>query len=61
MLFLPQNPSQRLVKYWEGFNYDYQNVQDLHRAWREAVSEWDRNADGVMVKRLRESLTNRPV
>jgi N-acetylglutamate synthase-like GNAT family acetyltransferase len=61
MLFLPRNPSQRLVKYWEGFDYTYQNVQDLHRAWREAVSEWDRTADGVMVKRLRESLTNRPV
>ena len=61
MLFLPPNPSESLVRYWEGFNYTYQDVQDLHRAWREAVSEWNTGADGVMVKRLRESLTNRPV
>ena len=61
MLFLPTNPSESLVRYWEGFDYAYQNVQDLHRAWREAVSEWNTGADGVMVKRLRENLTNRPM
>jgi hypothetical protein len=61
MLFLPQNPSKNLIRFWEGFDYTYQNIQDLHRAWREAVSEWNTGVDGVMVKRLRESLTNRPV
>ena len=60
MLFLPPNPSESLVQYWEGFNYSYQKVHDLHRAWREAVKEWNAGADGVMVKRLRENLTNRP-
>jgi len=61
ILFLPSDPSESLVQYWEGFDYAYQKVQDLHRAWREAVSEWNAGAEGVMVKRLRESLTNRPV
>lgn len=61
VLFLPSNPSESLVRYWERFDYAYQNVQDLHRAWREAVSEWNTGADGVMVKRLRDSLTNRPM
>ncbi|MDF1514234.1 MAG: hypothetical protein P1S60_10540 [Anaerolineae bacterium] len=61
MLFLPQNPSEQLLNYWEQFGYTYQKVQDLHRAWREAVSEWDTGADGVMLKQLRERLTNRPV
>ena len=61
MLFLPPNPSKSLVRYWEGFDYSYQDVQGLHRAWKEAVSEWNTGADGVMVKRLRESLTNRPM
>jgi N-acetylglutamate synthase-like GNAT family acetyltransferase len=61
MLFLPSNPSKNLIRYWEEFDYAYQNVQDLHRAWREAVSEWNTGAEGVMVKRLRESLINRPI
>jgi hypothetical protein len=61
MLFLPPNPSKSLVQFWEGFDYKYQDVQGLHRAWREAVSEWNAGASGVMVKRLRENLTNRPV
>ena len=61
MLFLPPNPSKGLVQYWEGFGYTYETVQDLHRAWREAVSEWDDGAEGVMVKRLRKNLTNRPM
>lgn len=61
ILFLPSNPSDNLVRYWEGFDYTYQKVQELHRAWREAVSEWNAGADGVMVKRLRENLTNRPI
>jgi hypothetical protein len=61
MLFLPHNASSSLMKYWEGFNYTHQSVQDLHRAWREAVAEWNTGAHDVMVKRLRESLTNRPM
>ena len=61
MLFLPRDPSESLVNYWEGFDYAHESVQDLHRAWREAVAEWNTGAEGVMVKRLRESLTNRPM
>ena len=61
MLFLPLKPSKSLVRYWEGFNYTQQKVEDLHRAWREAVSEWDAGAEGVMVKRLRDNFTKRPI
>ena len=61
MLFLPPNPSESLIRYWEFIGYTYQKVQDLHRAWREAAAEWNPEAEGVMVKRLRESLTNRPI
>lgn len=61
MLFLPPNPSESLIRYWEHIGYSYQKVQDLHRAWREAAAEWNPEAEGVMVKRLREGLTSRPI
>ena len=61
MLFLPPDPSESLIHYWEAIGYTHQKVQDLHRAWREAAAEWNTKADSVMVKRLRDSLTNRPI
>ncbi len=61
LLFLPPSPSARLRAFWEGFGYEFQNLPELHRAWREAVIERGLETPGVMVKRLREDAVTRPV
>jgi N-acetylglutamate synthase-like GNAT family acetyltransferase len=61
ILFLPTNPSPKLVAFWEGFGYAFQGVEQLQKAWREAVAERDRAARGAMVKRLKEDYTRRPI
>ncbi len=61
ILFLPAIPSPKLVAFWERLGYAYQGVEQLPRAWREAVVERDRAMRGVMVKRLREEYTRRPI
>jgi N-acetylglutamate synthase-like GNAT family acetyltransferase len=60
ILFLPVNPSPKLVTFWEQFGYEFQGVEQLQKAWREAVTERDRTTRGVMVKRLREDYIRRP-
>ena len=61
ILFLPANPSPKLVAFWEQFGYEFQGVEQLQKAWREAVTERDRTVRGVMIKRLREDYIRRPI
>jgi len=62
MLFLPDNPSPELIQYWQDFGYEHQPVVDmLHRAWREAATEWNDAQDEAMVKQLREDVTRKPL
>ena len=61
ILFLPANPSQKLVAFWEACGYEFQAVDQLQKAWREAVVERDQVTRGVMVKRLREDYIRRPI
>lgn len=61
ILFLPPNPSQELVSYWEIFEYDRKPVSKLPRAWREASHEWSTHATEVMIKQLREDMTHKPM
>jgi hypothetical protein len=61
ILFLPANPSPKLVTFWERLGYEFQGVGQLQKAWREAVAERDRATRGVMVKRLREDYIRRPI
>jgi len=61
LLFLPSNPSAKLLAFWEGFGYEFAGLKDLPRAWREAVAERGLDAQGVMVKRLRQDMVTRPV
>ncbi len=60
-LFLPPNPSQELIQYWESFGYEHRKISDMHRAWREAAVEWDAEGQEAMVKQLREDLTRKPL
>jgi N-acetylglutamate synthase-like GNAT family acetyltransferase len=61
MLFLPANPSAALVEYWQAFGYERHTVADMHRAWREAASEWAPGKEEVMSKQLREDVTRKPM
>lgn len=61
MLFMPPEPSENLLNYWNHFGYTYQKVADLPRAWREAANEWNAESEDVVVKKLRERLVRRPM
>jgi N-acetylglutamate synthase-like GNAT family acetyltransferase len=61
ILFLPANPSQALIDYWQGFAYTRKTLTDLPKAWREAAMEWNTTATEVMVRQIREELVRRPM
>ncbi len=61
ILILPPQPLPELIKYWELFGYHKREVTGLNKAWREAAVEWRADTKEVMVKQLRERLTNRPM
>lgn len=54
VLFLPADASEALVAFWQGLGYGFQDVAELHGAWREAVAEQGLVGERVMIKRLRE-------
>jgi N-acetylglutamate synthase-like GNAT family acetyltransferase len=61
MLFLPQNPSQVLIDYWEQFGYARETLAGLPKAWRQAAAEWNAGATEAMIKKLREDLVRKPI
>lgn len=61
ILFLPPDPSPELISYWELFEYEHKPMSALHKAWREAASEWQVGASSVMIKQLREDIVRRPM
>lgn len=61
ILFLPPNPSQDLIAYWEVFGYVRRAVKKLPKAWQEAAKEWSVGAVEVMIKQLRIDLTRKPM
>lgn len=61
ILFLPANPSQALIDYWQELAYTRKALADLPRAWREAAMEWNATATEVMVRQTREELIRRPM
>jgi N-acetylglutamate synthase-like GNAT family acetyltransferase len=60
LLFLPRNPSPRLIAYWEQLGYEPQSLKDLQEAWREAIAEAGADVQSVLVKRLRRDPVRRP-
>ena len=61
MLFLPANPSQALVDYWQALGYTREALAGFPRAWREAAKEWNTGASEAMIKQLREDLVRKPM
>jgi len=61
VLFLPPNPAQDLITYWENFGYAKRPIADLPKSWREVSYEWDDSATQVMIKQLRENMIRRPM
>ncbi len=61
ILFLPPNPSEGLISFWELFDYERRVITELDRNWREVAEEWNPRSTEVMVKQLREGLTYRPL
>ena len=61
MLFLPANPSQALVDYWQALGYAREALAGFPRAWREAAKEWNTGASEAMIKQLREDLVRKPM
>ncbi len=61
ILFLPPRPSEELVEFWELFGYERREVTTLNRHWRDAVREWNRSTTEVMIRKLREGITSRPI
>jgi N-acetylglutamate synthase-like GNAT family acetyltransferase len=61
LLFMPPNPSPVLVKFWQRFGYTLQGLDELHRTWRNAATEWGIQNQALMVKQLREDLVQRPI
>ena len=61
ILFLPDNPSQALIDYWQQFAYTRKALADLSKAWREATMEWNATATEVMVRQIRQDLVRRPM
>ncbi|MBN2001848.1 MAG: hypothetical protein JXA21_00720 [Anaerolineae bacterium] len=60
-LFLPTNPSQDLIAYWQQLAYTRKVMSELPKAWREAAQEWNPNATEAMVKQIREDLVRKPM
>ncbi|MGC9469775.1 MAG: hypothetical protein ACP5HS_14355 [Anaerolineae bacterium] len=61
LLFLPAAPSPKLVAYWDQLGYEALTSKDLPKPWRQAIQEGDRDAKGIMVKRLRHDIVRRPI
>jgi N-acetylglutamate synthase-like GNAT family acetyltransferase len=61
ILFLPPNASEALAAFWKALGYEFQDVEELPKVWREAVTEQGVAVERVMIKRLREGLVRRPV
>lgn len=61
LLFLPANPSQELIVYWQQLSYTHKTLSEIPKAWREAAREWNAEATEVMIKQIREDLVRRPV
>ncbi len=61
VLFLPSNPSEGLVAFWELFDYERRQISELNRNWRDVAEEWNLNATEVMIKQLREGLVSKPI
>jgi len=65
LVFLPHRPSARLVAFWQQLGYEMQGLARLPRPWREGVAEHSvgarRDGQEVMVKRLRDDVTYRPM
>jgi hypothetical protein len=61
VLFLPPDPSSHLVEFWKTFDYEFRNIEDLEKAWREAAIEWGFEDQSVMIKRLSDDLIRRPM
>lgn len=61
LLILPRQPSPELVAFWQAFGYEFQQIGELEGPWREAAAEWGMQDHGVMVKRLRNDMIQRPM
>lgn len=61
LLFLPTNPSQELIAYWQQLAYTHKAMTEIPKAWREAAQEWNPQATEAMIKQLREDLVRRPM
>ena len=61
ILFLPPNPSQEIVDFWELFDYERRPIPELNKNWREVAEEWRSNSEEVMLKAFRERLVHRPM
>ena len=61
LLFLPTNPSQELVAYWQQLAYTRKAMAELPKAWREAAQEWNPKATEAMIKQIREDLIRKPI
>jgi N-acetylglutamate synthase-like GNAT family acetyltransferase len=61
ILFLPPNPSEGLVSFWELFDYDRRPVAELNKNWQEVAEEWNARSTEVMIKQLRKGLTYKPL
>ena len=61
LLFLPTNPSQELVAYWQQLAYTRKAMTELPKAWREAAQEWNPKATEAMIKQIREDLIRKPM
>jgi N-acetylglutamate synthase-like GNAT family acetyltransferase len=60
-LFLPANPSQELIDYWQQLAYTRKAMSELPKAWREASKEWNPQALEAMIKQIREDLIRKPM
>ncbi|MGC9396687.1 MAG: hypothetical protein ACP5J4_17720 [Anaerolineae bacterium] len=60
-LFLPTNPSQELITYWQQLAYSRKAMTELPKAWREAAKEWNPEANEAMIKQIREDLIRKPM
>ncbi|MCU0522032.1 MAG: hypothetical protein MUF84_15240 [Anaerolineae bacterium] len=60
LVFLPKQPSAKLLAFWQQLGYAVQGFDVLPRPWREAVAEHSRDGQQVMVKRLSDDITYRP-
>ncbi len=61
LLFLPVNPSQKLLDYWQEMGYTRRAIAELPKPWQEAAREWSVTATEAMVHQIREELVRRPL